>query len=160
VETALGIVAIKDAEEIKPLSRNLGLAPLRAVYRWAETLMKAETGLDVNWQLPEHEPLVKLAQLPDLRRLVGILGECSETEDWEQNVVGVLEAFDNKKARFTIETDDGLLLSGKVVENLLDKEWTVHKIHEAVIKSSKVLKYSSEEETTTHLLVRLVPLGK
>jgi len=143
-------------EKIAKFARELGEAPIRATYRWAENHVNSSLAANIGWRREEEirdEFTVQPIELEALKNTIDMSGaETVETI----TVRGVLVAANTVRHTFHLITDEESDIRGKY-NDAISEDQTVElpKRYTAIIKKTTILQYSSEYPDITYFLVKL-----
>lgn len=159
IQTVFEMTKVDQAVTIKDYSRKLGVAPIRAMYNWANDLAHAESGIDIKWYRDQQVRSSLFIQKQQFTSLRHILLEESEEETEEFTVTGELLGADVQRKSFHIR----ILREGKkedIFGNFSDAISPSHtvelpKIYRAVIRKTTRIRYSTEQEDIHNMLLRI-----
>lgn len=139
-------------------ARRLGLAPIRALHRWAEDHVKGSLSADIEWRRGREVRMKAVIQKAEFDRLRQIISQTSETTHGEFEATGVLLAADLVQRSFRLQSDEGDIIKGKFTD-AISQTHTVElpRRYRALISKSTTIHYSTEEEDVSYQLLRLQP---
>ncbi len=155
VYTVLSMMETPGVQQMAEYARNLGAAPVRALYRWSNILYNAHMGSDIEWKRNPESYRRKVIQLPTTRYICEIIQEMSDEVCETFTTKGYLEAIDHTNNRFKIVTTDGELVSGEIAESLSDQGWETKQLYKALLEVKRVVQYSTEEIKERYKLLEL-----
>lgn len=150
------------ANDLKKYSRKLGVAPIKAMYRWADELVESDLGADIEWSGKTAERKRLLIQKPELTALRAVIGATSDERSEIYTKTGTMEGFDVKAHSFHFEYkgEKGRVISvfgkyNEAIESALPLPVKVPGKYKVTIQKSVRTKYSTEEDDTKELLLKL-----
>jgi hypothetical protein len=144
-------------DEIKNFAKQFGLAPVRAIYDWANALCASGAGADLKWEKDESTKGSLLLQPAQIRALSELIAQTSDFEVDENTFPGVLLGFDSKTLMFRIEPQDGGgIIRGKIAADAdLPVPVEIPKHYTAQVRTATRVRYSTEQSEITHTLLSL-----
>ncbi len=142
---------VKDGSELREQAKKLGVATVRAVYRWAETLANSGLGAELEWTTGKRTEAVVL-QRPELENLRNVIGLTSDTTATIEHLSGTLFAIDTKRRTFGFVTGDAIPLRGSLSDNMQQTVEVPSQVS-ATIEASRTVRYSTEEEDIRYVLL-------
>lgn len=156
MNTIFEMTKAQESDQVLQFARQLGAAPIRAMYKWVSDHVDSGLGADIGW-LREHEVRAALtAQVPELRKVQRAINQTSEESVDEFDVVGELLGADVSTNAFHFKFEEGVEIRGKM-EMAIDEEHAVElpRRYRARIRQVTTVSYSTEEEKTAYYLVSL-----
>jgi hypothetical protein len=147
------------SEQLQGFARELGVAPIRALYRWASDHAKAELGANIEWQRLDRVRASVLVQPPEmerLRRAIEVTSDRHETPEIE--MTGDLIGADIAAHTFhmKIGTAD---VRGRFGDAIGANHTVVlPRTYKAIMRVTKWVRYATEKEDVEHFLLRLEEL--
>lgn len=102
--------AYGDGDKVARIARQLGPAPVAAMYRWVDTHVGYQFGVGIEWKRTATQTrslLVQFEQMMALRERLSITAVETRTQ-----VTGTLVAVDSDEATFRIRQDDDVEIEG------------------------------------------------
>jgi hypothetical protein len=155
----------QSASELKMFSQRVGIEPVKAMYKWADDLVEAGFGADIQWKGPHDSYPRLLIQKPELTSLKAVMRATSDEHFAEFTKTGILQGVDmtNHSFHFQYKDEKGKTrdIYGKFVEAIspLKPVKVPLKYTVSLRKSTRVF-YSTDEEVTSHLLLRIQLIQK
>ena len=150
------VIKSSDTGQLTDFSRKLGLAPIRAVYKWADSHVRSGLGVAISWQRNRDirmSTAVELSEIDSLRRAIA---ETSEVDDRTATITGKLLGGDFHPKRFHFQPDVGSEIRGTYSDAIgEDSGHTLGGRYRATVVRSKVVHYSTEEADVKYHLVSL-----
>lgn len=154
IESAFRIVEAKDTEEIKEIAKELGPAPIRKVYNWANIHTKHGLTADIKWRRGaevRHKTLAQIAELEELKQMIEKISD-RRTETVE--LAGILMALNIRARTFRLEPPEGDAVVGRFSEQFqADPAILVPSSQYARLLKHTVIHYSMDREEETWELV-------
>ena len=160
VQTIFGMAKATQPGHILEHARQLGPAPVRALYRWAAGHAQSGLGVDIEWRRERVIRSHLLAQRPELERLYLTIEATSEETVEEQELGCDLVGADVTRRSFHIRLEDGQDIRGSFKE-AISASHTVElpKRYRVKLRRTTRVKYSTEEEEVTFELLNLEPVA-
>lgn len=159
IYTIFNMAKVQTSEEMKEYSREVGIAPVKAMYVWAEALARAEFGVDIKWigyRTPETRLII---QRPDLISLRDTISSMSEQESADFSMEGILIAANSVRKTFGFQYYEGeevRVINGKFIDAINQAHAaTVPAHYKAHFRKTTRTTYSTEEDKIEYLLLRL-----
>lgn len=145
--------------DILRFSRQLGPAPIRTLYRWAESHVQSFFSAEIQWKRGPDIRQSALIQEPEFQRLQRVLVLTSDDTREEMVVVGELVGADVLRQTFHLRMDHGPDIRGRFSE-VIGSAHTVElpKRYRATLLKTTRIRYSTEEPEVFHELLRLEPI--
>jgi len=137
--------------------KNIGKAPIVAIYEWAKSNAANNAGAAIDWQRERETRDSILLQAPEFAALSEIIERTSEITESTESVEGTLVGADTKSKRFHFIADNATVsIRGKFSDAISDK----HKAqlparYTATIKKTVQTTLATEEEKVAHFLMSL-----
>lgn len=152
----------ESTDQIKLFALRFGLAPIRAIHKWASALCAAGSGVELDWRKAASGQRHLLLQPAEVEALKNLIDLTSDLEIVEFDVRGTLLGFDSRSGSFRFEPDDGsMVLRGSVsdVANIPARV-SIPQTYIAQIKTTTRVRYATEEPEIKHELLSLTPIRK
>jgi hypothetical protein len=146
-------------ETILGFARRLGRAPIRLLYKWADTHARSMFSADVQWKHGQTVKKSLLIQRQEFEVLRKTIEATSEEQRVDVIVTGVLVGADATRRTFHLQPDSGGDIRGAFVPGTISDSHTVElpKRYQAHLTKTTLVHYSTEEEESHYLLVQLEP---
>ena len=146
----------QDSDDIFELAKDLGVAPIRAMYRWVSDHIESGLGADIDWRR-EHDSRVKLfAQVPELKIVQQAINQTSEEKTEEFSAYGELLGADVSSQTFHMKMPEGLEIKGRLALDVTeDSPVAVPRYYKGSFRKTTTISYATEEEKTVYLLLSL-----
>jgi hypothetical protein len=158
IETVFRMARAEDSSQILEHAKQLGPAPVRAMYKWALGHVESGLGVDIEWR---RERLVRaklLAQRPELQRLYMTIESTSEETTEQFEVKCDLVGADVTRRSFHIRLETGEDIRGAIKAPVSPSQTVeLPKRYRVTLLKSTKTKYSTDEEETRYELLRLEP---
>ena len=150
------IVETESPDEILNYAHELGVAPIRAMYKWVENHAESGLGADINWRR-EHENRAQLfAEVPRFESIRTAISQTSDEEVEEFSGSGQLIGADVASQNFHMKLDGGAEVRGKLALDVGDeKTLELPRRYRAKFRKTTTISYATEEERTTYYLIEL-----
>ena len=157
IETIFSMVKCDRPDQLKDYARQVGVAPIRKIYQWANEHRKAGLSADIAWKRGREELSSLLIQVPELDHLCQVIDETSDTEEKRFKVLGVLSGIDvDKRDFFHFKPAAGDDIEGKLADTFqAGGEVPVNKHYKAEILKTTKTYYSTEKEEVHYYLISL-----
>jgi len=158
----------QSAIELKAMSQRVGIEPMKAMYKWADDLVDAGFGVDIQWKGQQESYPRLFIQKPELTSLKAVMRSTSDEQLEDFSRTGTLQGVDadSHSFHFQYKVSTGKMkdVYGKFADAVsASKPVKVPSRYKAVIRKSTRVFYSTDEEETRHFLVRIEsvkPRGK
>ncbi|CAN5653419.1 MAG: hypothetical protein ACR2N0_09310 [Rubrobacteraceae bacterium] len=156
MDTIFNMAKAQDPEQILIYARELGAAPIRAMYKWVSDHENFGLGADINWSR-EHEVKYQLtAQVPEFQKVRQAIDSSSDETVSDIDVKGELLGADAATKTFHFKTEDGIEIRGRMELNIDEQNFvSLPRRYKASIRQVSIISYSTEEEKTSHYLLSL-----
>lgn len=151
IEALIRTVRVSSPEELKEIAHTYGVATVRAVYKWADTLASNGLGTELDWTLGQERYGLVL-QRPELANLRNVIGLTSESETRVVHVRGTLFAIDTQRRTFGLVLPTGETWRGGLSDRI-NYEVRVPADYDFEVEVSKTIRYSTEEEDVRYILL-------
>lgn len=160
IQTIAELARTRKPEEILRYAKELGAAPIRALFKWADAHVKASLNADIEWRHGDELLQKTLIQLPEFVRLRETISATSEEDVKEFTWNGVLQGADVGNRSFHFRPDSGdediRGSSGEVISQ--SQTATVPQRYTATLRKTTRVLFSTEEEKTSWELLELSPV--
>ena len=150
------VIKTNETDKLTEFSRQLGLAPLRATYKWADAHVRNGLGVAISWQRDRDirmSTTVELSEIDSLRRAIAAT---SEVDDTTATITGILIGGDLPSKRFHFQPDVGSEIRGTYSDAIrADSGHTLGERYCATVVRSEVVHYSTAEQDVKYHLVSL-----
>jgi len=158
MKTIFTMSKLAEPSEILAFAQNIGVAPIRALYKWADDHVKAGLGADIQWRRGEQVRASLLVQRPELERLKQTIDVTSDTEEVELDLTGELVGADIKSHTFHMTSGD-MEYRGRFTDAIgPEHAVTLPKTYRAKVRKTTKIYYSTEKEDVFYFLLRLEPV--
>lgn len=152
------VAKAEQPDDILRFARRLGAAPIRILYRWADSHVRASFSAEIQWKRGSEVRQSALIQEPEFQRLQKVLVQTSEDTREEIVVIGELVGADVTRRTFHLRVPHGPDIRGHFA-TVIGQAHTVElpkRYRAALLKTTRVL-YSTEEPQVFHELLSLEP---
>lgn len=154
-KTISQLVKVGKPNEIRDYARRVGIAPIRALYRWANDHLKSNLSAEIELSRGNRKQSRFLVQSAQFQAITEAIAQTSDEERKSISVTGVLCGIDTtkKKFHFTTDTEDykgDLALAVDATHPV-----TLPKEYKATISRIRVIRYSTEEDNDRFELTNL-----
>lgn len=145
--------------DILRFARQLGPAPIRILYRWAESHVRSSYSAEIQWKRGSDIRQAALIQGPEFQRLQRVLMETSDDTTEELTISGELIAANVDRRTFRLRMDNGPDIRGYFGQ-VIGHAQTVElpRRYRATLLKTTRIRYSTEEPEVSHELLRLEPI--
>lgn len=156
MDTIINMTKAQDPDQILIYARELGAAPIRAMYKWVSDHENFGLGADINWSR-EHEVRYHLtAQVPEFQRVRQAIDSSSDETVVDIVVNGELLGADVATKTFHFKSEDGLEVRGKMELDINEQNFVaLPRRYKANIRQVSTISYSTEEEKISYHLLSL-----
>jgi len=160
LDTAMRVISdmvkAETPEQIAAFKDELGLAPIRSMYKWAEDHTLGGIGADIQWRRQQEVRTSIFVQQPQLENLRRTIARTSEIDEKEYHIEGQLVGLDTKYKTFHLEVEGIPDIKGKI---LFDID-PAHPIacpafYRVNIRTETIIHYSTAQEDVSYFLVSL-----
>lgn len=153
----LFILAKSDSTEtIRDFGRKFGLAPVRAIYRWASALTPSYVGIDIRWQREDFVKGEILLQPAEVQALKDWIEATSDLETSENDIAGVLLGYDSAVHTFRLDPAEGSIIRGPISkEAKVPDKPVIHGAYIARVRTTTKIRYAIDRPEVNHELLAL-----
>lgn len=159
IYTIFNMAKVQTSAEMKEYSREVGVAPVKAMYAWVNDLTRAEFGVDVKWVGYRTRETRLIIQRADLISLRDTISSMSEEQHTEFSIDGTLVAANSVRRTFGFqyyEGDEVHAINGKFINAINQAHTaTVPARYRAHFRKTMRTTYSTEEDKVEYLLLGL-----
>ncbi len=150
------MVKASSSEDLAQHAKNLGVAPVRKLYRWATDHVEAGLSVDIKWRRNDEVRASLVVQQPEFARLREVISQTSEETEERVTVRGTLLGADLITRAFRFDPETGEDIRGRLADTLKIKEELRlgHVYTVSFVKRTKK-HYSTDVEDVTWLLTDL-----
>ena len=148
---------VQNVESVKDLARRLGLAPIRAIYKWLSALSASNVGVGIEWKKDEETKNVLILQPAEIDALRSIIDQTSDLQIGDSEMIGTLVAFDTKSRTFKLDPiDEGSTIRGTIGDSAeLPSLVSIPEKYRAIIQTKTRVHYATEQPEISHRLLSL-----
>jgi len=154
---------LSKSEDLRVCSRKLGIAPVRALYAWADDLVKADFGVEVQWKGVQNEPSKLFVQRPELHILREAILATSEEHHEEFTLVGILKGVDIDSRSFHFQYKEEKKrrdIRGHFIDTISQQRPVkVPAEYRVTIARTTRTNYSMDKDEVRDILLRIEPLS-
>lgn len=146
----------RTADQINSIADRLGSAPIRLIYKWANSHTKHLYSAAIEWKQGTERARSFLVQVNEFAKLQSIISSVSEEQIDEVTVRGKLLAVHSTRQRFVFESDEGAVIagdSGEVIDD--DNKVVVPERYQAKLQKTTIVKFSTDEQKVDWKLLSL-----
>lgn len=162
IRTLFSMAQVQTSEAMKEYSKSVGVAPVKAMYVWANELAQADFGVDIKWigyRTPEMRLVIPKADLISLRETISSM---SEEQHTEFSTEGTLVAAHILRKTFGFQYSEGdslQLINGRFIDAINQSHAaTVPALYRAHFRKTTRTTYSTQEDRVEYVLLRLEEL--
>jgi hypothetical protein len=146
----------KTTDEIAAFKKDLGLAPIRTMYRWAEDHAARGLGAQIEWRRAGEVTASLFVQQPELEVLTRTIAQISEKVENEFEIEGQLVGLNSKYKTFHMEVEGVPDIKGRALIDI-DAEHQIifPAFYRARIRTETIVHYSTEKEDVSYFLLSL-----
>jgi hypothetical protein len=150
------MVRLESSEQVVAFKNELGLAPIRTMYRWASDHVASGLGAEIEWRREQTVRTSLLVQPPQLESLTKAIARTSEVVEREFEIEGMLVGHDSKYKTFHMEVEGMPDIKGKTLMEI-DPEHPIISpaFYRARIRTETIIHYSTEKEDVSYFLLSL-----
>jgi len=150
------MVKAESPDQIVAFKNELGLAPIRTMYKWAADHVFSGLGAEIQWRREQTVRAGLFVQHPQLESLTRAIARTSEVVENEFEVEGQLVGIDSKYKTFHLEVKGIPDIKGKTLVEI-DPEHPIifPAFYKARIKTETIIHYSTEKEEVSYFLLSL-----
>ncbi|SRR5712692_6037181 len=156
VKTIFEMAKADSSEQLNRFAKEIGIAPIRKLYKWASDHVAAGMNVDVRWKRKDEVRAALVIQQPELERLREVISKTSD--EVEETIVakGVLVGGDLPTKWFHFMPIDGKDMRGRLADSYKPhKRMELGKTYTATILKRTKKHYSTDEDDEQCLLVSL-----
>jgi hypothetical protein len=144
-------------DDIRHFARTFGLAAVRALHHWADSLSTSQTGADIEWKKAEDARDSLILQPAQVEALRDLIAQTTDVETHESSFGGVILGFDYKTRHFRFVPDSGgPMITGYASDRAeLPARLVLRSEYTATLRITKKIRYSLEKAEVTHELLAL-----
>jgi hypothetical protein len=148
-------------EAVRDFGRRLGLAPVRATYKWVASLAASRVGVEIEWRKSETVKQQVVLQPAEVEELKNMIDKTSDLDVSQYEVNGKLHGFDPKHSFRFEPSDDSGMLRGSVAESVeLPSKVVMAQPYAAKTRTTTRVRYATEQSEISHELLGLKPLAQ
>ena len=155
MRTIFEMAKAEDPEDILSFANELGVAPIRQMYRWVTDHVQSGIGADINWRRQEEVRSSLLVQLPELENLQRAISQTSEEREESLTVFGQLVMADVQNHRFRLVLEEGDIRGSMADAIGVDDTIQLPRRYKAHLRKVTTVSYSTEEERIAYFLLAL-----
>lgn len=156
MKTIFNMAKAADSSEVSSFAKRVGVAPIRAIYRWAKVHVESGLSADIQWKRKEEVRANLLIQPPELDRLLSVISETSEEISEPISIYGQLVGGDTDKRTFHLKIEGDQDIIGHLNEAFKPPEnFALDKYYRANIIKKSFIHYSIDKKDEVYLLVSL-----
>lgn len=156
IEAALTMLRVEDPEQMAQYARQLGLGPVRCLYRWVHSHTAESLGAEIRWLRGTEERTEVLATPPQMERLEQMLKAGGEEHVEDLVGTGRLVGADIATNEFHLALPDGSDIRGEMEPSVYSEERIQLPVFcEFAMRKVTWRSYATEEERVRYLLTRL-----
>lgn len=161
IKIIFGMVQARDSATLKAHAQRIGVAPVRALSKWAKDHLSGNAGADIEWRRETQVRAKLFVQPRELEELFIALSASSEEEITTLQVTAQLVGADAPRKWFHLINESQRLDIRGYYEDAIGPETTsaLFKWYTATIRRTKTLSYATEEEVVSTFLLRLEPIA-
>ena len=158
IDLAFKTAKCKTSEDIVKITSEVGGAPIRAIYRWADSLRRSGLNVDVEWR--SENKIIAEVNLPfvEADNLVNIISETSAETKEIIKITGNLFKIDHKIGKFGLEVGEGERIYGSLTEELKHKPQKTLGHYKSTLEKTTSIIYSQEQDKIEYKLIELIPI--
>lgn len=146
----------QEPDDIREFAKDLGVAPIRDMYKWVSDHVRSGLGADLDWRR-EHSSRVHLfAQVPEFEVVQRAINQTSEETTEEFSAYGELLGLDVDTQNFHMRLQEDVEVKGRLAFEV-DEESPipVPGRYRGSFRKMTTISYATEEEKTTYFLLSL-----
>ena len=151
-------VAKSNTEIVSGVARQVGRAPIAAIYDWAKGNAQNNSGAVISWTRKDSTKEKVTVQAPEFRALSETMERTSEKIVVPETTVGTLVGADIKSHRFHFVPDDETQASikGRFSDAISEKQKArLPARYAAMLQKTVTIRYATEVEDAAYFLLRL-----
>lgn len=156
IEVIFQMAKAQDSDDIREFAKDLGVAPIRNMYKWVSDHVESGLGADLEWRR-EHSSRVHLfAQVPEFEIVRRAIDQTSEETTEEFSAYGELLGLDVDAQSFHVRLREGPEVKGKLAFEVdEDSPIPVPGHYQGSFRKTTTISYATEEENTSYFLLSL-----
>lgn len=158
VDTFHDLMNVEDIDDVRDISRHLGIAVTSQYYKWLTSNTSREYSLELNWHRSDRVQKGTLLDSNRMNKIEDIILEASDESQDEIPVSGVLVGMNLKttSGSFHLVVPEGESYSGFLSEEFdRSVQWGLNKRYSAEIIKKEVTYFATEDTKTTFYLKSL-----
>ena len=161
VKQIFSLAKARSIPDIREFAKKLGLAPIRAMHKWASGHARAGLGVEIEWRRENVIRANLLAQQPELEKLCRLIEETSDEEKTRFSMNGELVSVDVETRKFKLREESGDIIRGSYEDAISDSHRVKLPGHHYRAHLTKIerVRYSTDEEEAEYHLERLEELS-
>ena len=160
IDVVFGIAKAKSSREVASVARQLGPAPIAALYDWAKDNAQSRVGADVEWSPDTSKQTARnlFLQYPEFEEISHSIEETSDETITVQDYPGSLVGADTKTRRFHFVTDRLETIRGKFFDAISSgQQATLPERYVATMRVHRRTNFAKGEEEAAYELLKLAP---
>ena len=160
ISQLFSLAKARSIPDIREFAKKLGLASIRAMYKWASGHARAGLGVGIEWRRESTVRASLLAQQPELENLYQMIDETSDESETKISVEGELEAINVKAKSFALRDSSGGVIRGSYKDAISGSHRAElpERRYKATLTKVERVQYSTGEEKSEYYLERLEEL--
>ena len=155
--TLFEMTKAKSADELAQYARELGVAPIRKLYKWANGHVESGLNVEVRWRRNQDIRASILIQQPELAQLCTLIAQTSEETEERHTLRGVLLGGDLITRAFRFDPENGEDIRGRLADTFkVKEELRLGHVYAATFLKRTKKHYSTEKEDVVWLLTDLI----
>ena len=161
INQIFSLAKVRSTSDIREFAKRLGLASIRAMYKWASGHARAGLGVGIEWRRESTVRASLLAQQPELENLYQMIEETSDESETEISVEGELESVNVKARSFALRDNSGGIIRGSYKDAISGSHRAElpERRYRATLTKVERVQYSTDEEEAEYHLERLEELS-
>lgn len=144
------------SDEIRSIVSEVGIASVRAMYRWAEHHWNSDVGADIEWRRGHSVLSSVLVQVPEFEEIKEAILKTSEKREETIKVHGSLRGADLDRKTFHLELEDKTDVRGTFIDAITEAhKATLGASYMATLVKTTHVKFATDEKDESYLLMRL-----
>jgi len=150
------MVKASSSEDLAQHAKNLGVAPIRKLYRWATDHVESGLSVDIKWRRNDEVRASLVVQQPEFARLREVISQTSEETEERVTVRGTLLGADLITRAFRFDPETGEDIRGRLADTLkVEEELRLGHVYTVSFVKRSKKHYSTDVEDVTWLLTDL-----
>jgi hypothetical protein len=156
IQTIFEMTKSQDSKQLSVFAKKVGVAPIRAVFRWAKDHVDSDLSAEIQWERKDEIRSSLLVQPPELERLMTIIGETSEVESQPVSLYGKLVGADTDTRTFHLKVDGEKDIKGPLGEDFKAPEnFALDNYYMANMVKRTKIHYSTDKPDIVYSLISL-----